>query len=253
MTGSSDTELIIPDWPAPTRVRAISTTRAGGCSVEPYDSLNLARHVGDRDEHVTANRARLSELVGYPGEPAWLEQVHGNRIVEAGSCQTPPAADACVTAETGRVCVVMTADCLPVLFCDRQGTHVAAVHAGWRGLAEGILEATVARLCESAACLKRELLAWMGPAIGPRVFEVGEEVRSTFLLENDVEDAFLLTRPGHWNMDIYAVARQRLADVGVNNIYGGNFCTATESQRFFSYRRDGSCGRMASMIWLQDH
>jgi len=251
MTATSEHRVIVPDWPAPDCVKAYSTTRTGGVSLSPFDTMNLALHVGDDPGLVNENRAQLKRVLNYPGEPAWLEQVHGKQVVDAGVCRSPVTADASMTGEESKVCVVMTADCLPVLFCTKQGTYVAAAHAGWRGLAGGILEASVARMSEAAGCDRQELLVWMGPAIGAQAFEVGSEVRDTFVQANDVESAFVATRPGHWNMDIYAVARQRLADIGVVNVYGGQYCTASEPERFFSYRRDGRCGRMATLIWLQ--
>jgi len=251
MMATSEPGVIIPDWPAPEGVRAYSTTRTGGISLPPFDSLNLALHVGDDPAHVMENRAKLKRALKYPGEPAWLEQVHGNHVVDASDCHSPVMADASLTGETGKVSVVMTADCLPVLFCTQKGSYVAAAHAGWRGLADGILEVSVERVSGAAGCDRNEILAWMGPAIGPGAFEVGDEVREVFVHANDVESAFIATRPGHWNMDIYAVARRRLQDVGVTNIFGGQYCTVSESGRFFSYRRDGQCGRMATMIWLQ--
>ena len=244
--------MIIPDWPAPAGVHAISTTRLGGKSLSPYDSLNLAQHVDDNNDNVIANRAILKQLAGYQNEPVWLEQVHGNTVVNAAETPTVAKADACFTTATNKTCVVMTADCLPVLFCDKKGNGIAAAHAGWRGLAAGVLEATVQRLCESLACSANDVIAWMGPAIGAESFEVGDEVRETFISQHDVASAFTETRPEHWLMDIYAVARARLKAVGVVQVSGGQFCTYRDEKQFFSYRRDGQCGRMASLIWLED-
>jgi len=243
---------ITPDWPAPTKVRAFSTTRLGGQSQPPYDSFNLAQHVGDKPDAVSANRQHLRKLAGYSDEPAWLEQVHGNTVINATHADKPVKADASFTTATNTTCVVMTADCLPVLFCDKQGKGVAAAHAGWRGLAAGVLEATLERLCEELACPASHILAWMGPAIGPAAFEVGGEVRDTFIAQHDVASAFIETDSQHWLMDIYAVARHRLGCAGVEDISGGQYCTFTDKEQFFSYRRENQCGRMASLIWLED-
>lgn len=240
--------FIFPDWPAPAQVRAVSTTRLGGVSLSPYDSLNLGAHVGDNPAAVAANRQRLRRLLGLPTEPAWLNQVHGNTVVAVERHADPAVeADAVYTGEPGRVCVVMTADCLPVLLCDRAGTGVAAIHAGWRGLRAGVIEAALARM----ACPPEQLLAWLGPAIGPKRFEVGEEVRQAFLsLDRENAACFRPSITGRWLADIYALARRQLHTLGVSAVYGGDWCTFTDSQRFFSYRRDGCTGRMASLIWL---
>ena len=241
------TELLVPAWPAPTNVRALQTLRTGGCSPAPWDSFNLGNHVGDSPALVAANRAMLRERL--PAEPLWLQQVHGITAVNADFEANLLEADAAIARQPGRVCTVMTADCLPVLLCDRAGTLVAAAHAGWRGLVAGVLEATIKKMDVPAS----ELLAWLGPAIGPNCFEVGDEVRATFVDKDpDAALAFLATSPGKWLADIYTLARQRLQTAGVNSISGGNFCTFTEAERFFSYRRDGVTGRMASLIWL-DH
>lgn len=239
--------LIFPDWPASTRVRAVSTTRGGGVSPPPYDSFNLAAHVGDDPAHVARNRQRLARMVGYVTEPAWLKQVHGNRVVSAESVLSPVGADAAWTREPGRPCAVMTADCLPVLLCDRAGTVVAAVHAGWRGLAGGVIAAAVARL----GAPPLELLAWLGPAIGPDAFEVGEEVRAAFLaLDQANADCFRPSPGGRWLADLHAMARLQLRRLNVTAIHGGDYCTFSEPERFFSYRREHRTGRMATLIWL---
>lgn len=237
---------IRPDWPAPAQVQALSTTRGGGCSAAPYDSFNLGDHVGDQPALVAANRAALCDQL--PAEPCWLNQVHGVCVVDLATCEGVPAADAAVSRVPGKVCAVMTADCLPVLLCDRAGTVVGAAHAGWRGLVGGVIEATVAAMQVPPS----EVLAWLGPAIGPDAFEVGDEVRAAFLAADPAaECAFRATaRPGKWLADIYLLARQRLAALGVNVVAGGDACTVTERERFFSYRRDGVTGRMASLIWL---
>lgn len=237
---------IRPDWPAPARVRALSTTRSGGVSVSPYGSLNLGVHVGDVPASVAANRAALRDVL--PGEPCWLNQVHGTRVVDAAHPDGVPDADAVVSRSAGAVCVVMTADCLPVLLCDRAGSVVGAAHAGWRGLQGGVIEATVAAMQVSPS----EVIAWLGPAIGPTAFEVGDEVRAAFVGDAAVAAAAFQpsATPGKWLADIYLLARQRLQVLGVNSISGGDLCTVTDRERFFSYRRDGVTGRMASLIWL---
>lgn len=239
-------ELLVPAWPAPATVRAMQTTRAGGCSVAPWDSLNLGDHVGDDPACVLANRARLRS--GLPGEPAWLKQVHGTRVVDAAlSASVVNEADAAYARQPGAVCVVMTADCLPVLFCNRAGTVVAAAHAGWRGLQAGVLEATIAAMAEAPG----ELLAWLGPAIGPACFEVGDDVRTAFVgSDPEAAAAFAPASPGKWLADIYRLAERRLRAAGLTSIHGGGRCTVSDRERYFSYRRDGVTGRMATLIWL---
>ncbi len=236
--------MIQPDWPVPPNVRSLMTTRQGGVSGAPWASFNLGDHVGDDPAHVAANRARLREQL--PAEPGWLKQVHSARVVELGR-DVNPEADASFTREAGQVCAVLTADCLPVLFCDRAGSVVAAAHAGWRGLARGVLEATVAAM----AAEPRQILAWMGAAIGPQAFEVGDEVREAFIgCHAEAAAAFVPQAPGKWLADIYQLARIRLACAGVRAVYGGGRCTYSEAESFYSYRRDGVTGRMASLIWL---
>jgi copper oxidase (laccase) domain-containing protein len=288
---------IIPDWPAPQNVRALQTTRNGGLSVAPYTSLNLGTHVGDAPLTVARNRMLLNTVL--PSEPVWLEQVHGtvvanacpepSRRADAASCV--PLADACIARNRGAVCVVMTADCLPILLCDTQGKVVAAVHAGWRGLAAGVIEATVSAMqtqpanqglvgaslaCEAAhevfvgASLAREsahqpaqFMAWLGPAISQNAFEVGAEVRDCFVAQTPAAAAAFTPSPARgdvrgegqgesvkFHADLYALARLRLNALGITQIYGGDRCTYTESDTFFSYRRDGVTGRMATFIWL---
>ncbi|CAD5199352.1 peptidoglycan editing factor PgeF [Pseudomonas sp. FEN] len=240
------TDFLIPDWPAPARVRACVTTRAGGASLAPFDSLNLGDHVDDDPLVVTENRRRLTDAFAI--RPAWLRQVHGVRVVEADPALTAEA-DGCWTSTPGVACTAMTADCLPALFCDRAGTRVAAAHAGWRGLAAGVLEATVERLDVPAA----QVLVWLGPAIGPGAFEVGAEVREAFLSTHpETIEAFVPSvNAGRFMADIYALARLRLAACGVTAVHGGGFCTVSDP-RFFSYRRSPRTGRFASLIWLQD-
>jgi YfiH family protein len=241
--------LIIPQWPAPVNVQAATTTRQGGVSKPPFDSLNMAGHVGDDPAAVAANRRLVAQELSLPDKPWWLSQVHGTDVVTIDKGDGGlPEGDASMTQEAGCVCVVLTADCLPVLFCDRAGSRVAAAHAGWRGLSAGVLEATVNAL----AVPGNEIFAWMGPAIGPRSFEVGEEVYQAFV-DQDAKTAgsFVVSRPGHWLADLYELARRRLASVGVTAVYGGRFCTFEEQKRFYSFRREGKTGRMASLIWLQ--
>jgi YfiH family protein len=227
-------------------VRACTTTRAGGVSEGPWASLNLGDHVDDDPAAVAANRARLAGELALPREPQWLRQVHGTRV------RAPDAeadcADACFEDRPGRVCAVLTADCLPVLLCNAAGTRVAAAHAGWRGLVAGVLEQTAARFDDPPA----QILAWLGPAIGPQAFEVGDEVRAAFVGADTAAAAhFVAKRPGHWLADLYGLARLRLARAGITQVSGGGFCTYREPERFYSYRRDGITGRMASLIWIQ--
>ncbi len=225
----------------------MSTTRSGGVSVGVYASLNLGLHVGDAAESVAENRRRLRAQLNLHQEVRWLRQVHSSQVVNlSGDVITGPA-DGAVTRSPGEVCAIMTADCLPVLFCERTGRTVAAAHAGWRGLAAGVLEATVAAMQTPAG----DILAWLGPAIGAQAYEVGDEVRTALVrAQADAEQAFEPARPGKWMCDLYLIASQRLRRVGVHRIYGGGFCTYTDRERFFSYRRDGECGRMATLIWL---
>lgn len=249
MTIPSDALWIKADWPAPPNIHAGTTTRLGGVSRAPYDALNLATHVGDDEAAVLENRRLLKRALNLPAEPLWLTQVHGTEVAMPGDAGNPACeADACLSRESGQVCVVMTADCLPLLLCDRDGTVVAAVHAGWRGLLEGVIEATLHKMQRPAD----DILVWLGPAIGPEAFEVGEEVRAAFTArEAGASTAFKSTgRPGKWLADLYRLARQRLARCGVGQVYGGGLCTYTDAGRFYSYRRDGACGRMASLIWF---
>lgn len=248
-------DLIFPEWNAPDNVRGFSTTRAGGVSRHPYHGksgsdggFNLAMHVGDDNRHVEQNRTRLKTWL--PGEPLWLNQVHGVQVVQAGTGLVVPDADASFSTRPGEVCLVQTADCLPVLLCDRAGTVVAAAHAGWRGLADGILEATLSCMREAGAT---EILAWMGPAIGPARFEVGKDVLQAFAAgDADLKKYFkaLAGQPGKYLADIYALARHILEKETVSQISGGDFCTVSDAARFYSYRRDGTTGRMATCIWL---
>lgn len=233
-----------PDWPAPENVRALQTLRTGGCSAGPWASFNLGEHVGDESGNVLANRAALRQFL--PAEPLWLNQVHGTTVVDAAVAEQRMAADGSFARHPGSVCVVMTADCLPVLFCDRAGTVVAAAHAGWRGLLDGVLENTIAAM----QVVPDQLLAWLGPAIGPAAFEVGPEVREAFVAKDAAAAQCFAARGDKWLADIYGLARQRLQKAGLTAISGGGACTVSESGRYFSYRRDGVTGRMASLIWL---
>lgn len=239
-------KTIIPDWPAPASVRALTTTRHGGVSLPPYDSLNLGDHVGDEPLAVAENRRRLCVGAGLPGEPRWLSQVHGTGCCDATLVPTGTEADAQFATRPGVVCAVLTADCLPLLLCDAGGTRVAAVHAGWRGLLNGVIENSIQAMGAGS-----ELLAWLGPAIGPGAFEVGEEVRHAFVTHAPrAAAAFAPAGAGKWRADIYRLAHQRLAACGISRVYGGEFCTYSDSERFYSYRRDGQTGRLASLIWL---
>lgn len=238
------------DWPAPTNVCAGVTTRMGGYSLPPYDSFNLANGVGDQPNKVRVNRALLKKNLNLPAEPVWLKQVHDTTVIAADklSTQTQPEADASFSQSANIVCAVLVADCLPLLVCNKNGTEVAAIHAGWRGLAAGVIENTIASLHSPA----NQLLAWLGPAIGPEVFEVGEEVYTQFTQAlTESHSAFRPSPNGRWVANIYILAQQRLSHCGITAIFGGNFCTYTQPQQFFSYRRDKQTGRMASLIWFE--
>lgn len=252
---SDNPELIRADWPAPAHVHAVVTTRRGGVSQAPWDSLNLGGHVGDDPVHVRENRDRLLVALRSlaPAEaPQWLNQVHGTVVVEAEPDAARragfvPDADAVGTAQRSLPCVVMTADCLPVFFTDAGGSRVAVAHAGWRGLCDGVLEATLASFADPAS-----VMAWLGPAIGPDAFEVGAEVRAAFLQHDAGAAAHFRPSPnaGRWLADIYGLARLRLARAGIGSVHGGGLCTVADRDRFYSYRRDGQTGRMASVIWI---
>lgn len=239
---------IVPDWPAPPQVRAWVSTRAGGVSEGGYASLNLAAHVGDRGEHVRENRRRLRAAQALPSEPCWLTQRHTARVLDLDEPGAQGrAADAAVSGRSGVVCAVLTADCLPVLLTDSAGRRVAAAHAGWRGLAAGVLEAAAAAIGRPGA----DLLAWIGPGIGAGAYEVGEEVRAAFVSGAPAAaGGFERGRGDRWYADLEWLARFRLAAAGVERVYGGGFCTYTDRARFFSHRREAPCGRMAALIWL---
>ena len=249
----------LPDWPAPPGVHACVTLRHGaGVSAAPYDHFNLGARCGDVEASVEHNRATLRDIAGLPDEPCWLQQVHGSRVVEvdaamAGRARAPldsvAEADAAVTGDADVVLAVLTADCLPVLFCADDGRRLAVAHAGWRGLANGVLEATVAAMGVRAD----QILAWLGPAAGPQAYEVGDEVREALMGHSlAVGEAFRPTRAGHWLCDLYLIARLRLLKLGVGHVVGGQACTISQPDLFFSYRRTGATGRMATLIWRND-
>ncbi|TCO42622.1 hypothetical protein EV148_10127 [Dokdonella fugitiva] len=237
--------VILPDWPAPANVRACVTTRQlPGHSLPPFERCNLGGRSGDAPDAVAANRASLPGLLGLPSAPLWLRQVHGVDVLDADAGGRSRDADASVTRKPGTVLAVLTADCLPVLFCSADGDAIAAAHAGWRGLAAGVLEATLARLDVG------RVHAWIGPAIGARSYEVGTEVRDAFVATDAGADAcFVETRPGHWSCDLAALARRRLARAGVESVHGGGFDTFADP-RFYSYRRERDTGRFASLVWI---
>jgi YfiH family protein len=246
---------LLADWPAPSGIVAFTTLRGAagsGDSRPPFDHFNLGANCGDDPAVVAANRARLRAAADLPAEPLWLQQVHGVDVVRIAGRIDPvpdpaplPRADAAVSDVPGTVLAILSADCLPIVFCALDGSEIGAAHAGWRGLAAGVIENTVAAMCTAPG----ELLAWLGPAAGPQAYEIGDEVRNAFLAHDAAADvAFTSTRPGHWRLDLYAVARQRLAAVGVTRVHGGGLCTISDPQRFFSHRRDGRSGRMATLI-----
>lgn len=243
-------DLILPDWPAPPGIHAAFTLRSRGVSRSPFDSFNVAAHVGDDPRAVAENRASLRASLQLPAEPAWLEQVHGHQVVDLDSQRSVGSlgpADATVAHTPGKVCAIQVADCMPMLFAAADGSAVGAAHAGWRGLAGGVLEATVRAMNTPPA----RLLAWMGPAIGQVHFEVGEEVRASFVSDDAAAAAaFIPNERGRWQCDLYALARRKLAALGVPSVHGGSWCTYADAGRFFSYRRDGRCGRMAAVVWI---
>lgn len=241
-------DLILPDWPAPSCVKALATTRGGGVSQPPFDSLNLGDHVEDNLKYVSENRALLAQQLSLPSSPLWLSQCHGTHVIEPQHWQPGITADGITSRSEDQVCAVLTADCLPILLCQQDGQQVAAVHAGWRGLAAGIIEQAVAQFERP-----QTLLAWLGPAIGPQHFEVGQDVFDAFYNhDQQAKVAFKAGRPGHYFADLYLLARQHLHALGIEQIYGGDFCTFEDEARFFSYRRDGKTGRMASLIWIDN-
>jgi polyphenol oxidase len=238
------------DWQLPRGVRAAFTTRRGGVSAAAWDSFNLATHVGDDPAHVAANRARLRSLLSLGAEPAWLNQVHGVAVsdVDAAGSSIPVTADASVSAQGGSACVVMVADCLPVLFASRDGARIGAAHAGWRGLLSGVLEATVQALKAPG----RDLLAWLGPCISREHFEVGAEVREEFVKQDPCASAYFdRNARGRWQADLVGLAKRRLGQMGVTEVSGGTWCTFADRERFYSHRRDGKGGRLAALIWRE--
>ncbi|MDM8547486.1 peptidoglycan editing factor PgeF [Candidatus Venteria ishoeyi] len=239
--------IIRPDWPAPPQVFACTTTRMGGVSQADFAQLNLGDHVGDAAAAVAENRRIVQAELDLPSPPVWLQQIHGTEVVELPCPQTPISADASWTAHSNTVCAVLTADCLPVLICSRDGKKVAAAHAGWRGLLAGIIEQTL-----SAGQFQADnTLIWLGPAIGPQMFEVGEEVREAFIAaQKHSATAFVASKPGHWLADLYQLARLRLRASGFTQVSGGDFCTWQDA-RFFSYRQNPQTGRMVSLIYTQ--
>ncbi|MCG8434376.1 MAG: peptidoglycan editing factor PgeF [Gammaproteobacteria bacterium] len=241
-------EWITPDWPAPVNVRAVVTTRMGGVSEPPFDTFNPVNDVGDTAQAARENRRRLQEYLALDNEPRWLKQVHGRQVVRADKIASGEQADAAWTQQQGLPCVVTTADCLPVFMCDKAGTFVAAIHAGWRGLAQGVVK----QCLETVPAVAQDIMTWLGPAIGPQAYEVGEDVYRAFIsMDAKFEQAFNVLSTGKWLCDLYAVARLQLSAAGVEEIYGGGFCTHSDKQRFFSFRRDKRCGRMANLIWLE--
>ncbi len=241
-------QWLTPQWPAPAAVCALSTRRGGGVSTAPYATLNLGDHVGDLPAAVAENRRRLTLAADLPAEPRWLAQVHGIRVADLDVGGSVAAADGAHTRRPGRVCAILTADCLPVLFAAESGEAVAAAHAGWRGLAGGVIEATVRALAVDPGIL----LAWLGPAIGPRHFEIGAEVRDELLRgDGGAEAAFTPNARGRFMADLQALARRRLVRLGIERIYGGGECTFSHPDKYFSHRRDGQTGRQATLIWLK--
>ena len=244
---SMSNPLIYPDWPVPDTVQAVSTTRQGGFSPPPFDSLNLGLHVGDDPIYVDKNRQHVISTAQLPESPRWLDQVHGTTVSSTPIWQNGDEADAIISNEANHVCAIMTADCLPILLCNQQGNTVAAIHAGWRSLAAGIIEKTLLQF----NCPPDEIIAWFGPAIGPTHFEVGTDVYHAFTQHSEhAQQAFVQTDATHYLADIYQLAKQRLNTQNIHAIFGGDFCTVSEPSRFFSYRRDGTTGRMATMIWI---
>jgi YfiH family protein len=238
-------EVIQADWPAPPNVRAFTTTRNGGFSLGPWSSLNLGANCGDDPQHVEKNRQSLLRLL--PSEPPWLDQVHGTEVIGWDKAKGAGIeADAIVSSEAGQVCAVLTADCLPVIFCDKKGTRIAAAHAGWRGLAAGVLEATVLAM----DCKPSDLMVWLGPAIGPQAFEVGRDVFDAFANSNIENANAFKPHRDRWLADLYQLARLTLARAGITQISGGQYCTYAEEYCFYSYRRDGETGRLATVIWM---
>lgn len=239
--------LIMPNWPAPETVRACATTRLGGCGTGGYATFNLAAHVGDDPVNVQRNRALLRDALALPAEPTWLQQHHGVRVIDAAATPAEPSADGVFTTRTDRVCAVLTADCVPLLLCDRAGTRVAALHGGWRGLLDGIVANGIAAL----GVPPTELLAWIGPAIGAANYPVQDDLRQRFLAADPANDRFFASVEGRLNFDLAGYCAVRLAACGVQSIYRSDRCVYREAETFFSYRREPITGRMATLIWLR--
>jgi YfiH family protein len=246
MKSEASIEIIEAKWNSPSRVKALCTTRRGGFSQPPYDSLNLATHVGDDDQTVLQNRELLRNSLHLPAEPCWLEQTHSTRVVNLES-DSSRLADAAITREADTIAIVMTADCLPILLCNRSGTEVAVIHAGWRGLVDGVIESAVNGMNSPAD----QILAWIGPGISQQCFEVGSEVRDLFIAKNnDDESYFVANRPAHWLCDLYGLATAAMTRLEVAEISRTSNCSFSEDSHYFSYRRNAITGRMASMIWI---
>ena len=246
-------DYLVPDWPAPKNIQAVITLRSSGNSRAPYDHFNLASHVGDNPQQVALNRQQLIQQLGLQSQPLWLNQVHGTEVVEGAVNDSVPNADGSFSHNIHQACVILTADCLPILFCNQQGTKVAAVHAGWRGLCGGIIGSAIKRFDKNDT-----LLAYLGPAISAEHFEVGPEVREQFLASamsgehrKNIEQGFASAGSESYLADLYALARAELQHYSVKQIYGGSFCSFSQSQQFYSYRRENKCGRNASLIWLK--
>ncbi|WP_392561713.1 peptidoglycan editing factor PgeF [Orbus sturtevantii] len=242
-------KAVYPNWPAPDNIRALTTTRQGGRSTAPYHSLNLASHVGDDLNHIIENRMLVKQSEGLPSEPIWLNQIHSTKVIDLANYHSVDA-DGSYSQQKKVISAVLTADCLPVLFCSQQGDEIAAAHAGWRGLCQGILENSVRHF----KCQPSQIMAWLGPAIGPLKFEVGAEVKAQFeFYDSEASNAFQLVEQTQqkYLADLYLLARQRLTKLGLQHIYGGEHCTYSESELFYSYRRQSQTGRMASLIWFE--
>jgi polyphenol oxidase len=235
------------DWPAPKNIHAGTTTRIGGYSHGAWSGMNLAMHVGDNAEHVFQNRILLKEFLSLPGEPHWLEQIHSNKVLNLTTETDVHPADGAYTNHQNQVCGVLTADCLPLLICNTAGTEIAAIHVGWRGFSTNIISSAL----NNFSAKPEDLIAWIGPYISASHYEVGEDVRTACLrIINDPEDAFIQSRPGHWFADLKKLVMVQLRSTGLQEIHGGEYCTYTDNQHFYSYRRDGITGRIASLIWM---
>lgn len=241
--------FIIPNWPTPNHIKAFTTTRLDGVSSSPYQSFNLAHHVGDALDNVMQNRERLKNKLKLPSEPIWLNQTHSNHVINLDHENTDKAADGSYTTQKNKICAILTGDCLPILLCDKTGSEIAAVHGGWRGLLAGVIESALKNFKNSP----QNIYAWFGPAIGPQAFEVGNDVRDPFVaIDKNAAQAFKPLQQSKWLADIYLLAKQRLEKCGVTEIYGGDYCTYSDADKFFSHRRDKETGRMANLIWIAE-